>query len=537
MGKNYNLINSGEIAPYLAKFTNHNKDVERLLVVALGNALKKHAPAIRKVERLPPDAPDWLVKKWDDGKVWHEFFPRNDIRLPGRVAIVSRWLRDCLANKEDWLSKTDPKGRPTKLLKIGSLQQAYNMVEKYEQQVQSSNAPALRADISGKDVETVEQLTDDICVVQLLSEKALDREGRYLGHCVGCGKYDKGLHEKKYSFYSFRDKKNRPLMTLQVDYLSKRFIQCRTAGNKRAHGALLDHLNTFAQQMRISPSTTICDQYLYKDNMFLSEYYSLDDMEEISGSLFYSYPNRRISLAKTLHIAGTLGICGYPFKTISLPRKLYIAKNFVLSSNAFLKSIPKVMEVKGDFEIYYCDKIEKFTIPRLHSGKFSVSHCRGLRFVNGEALDMQTIFFEGCPLLERVPERMSADYVSFVGCDALQALPESLHSKNGLRLMHCGNVRELPDDMVIKGPITTEYGVFQTVDAFRKAFEAQKAGGERYWFMPLKKSSLFLVCLSLPRRNSTASTVPIGLRMRRSTHIFCSVSLSTRSSSFRVPDF
>jgi hypothetical protein len=34
-----------------------------------------------------------------------------------------------------------------------------------------------------------------------------------------------------------------------------------------------------------------------------------------------------------------------------------------------------------------------------------------------------------------------------------------------------------------------------------------------------------------------ASMVPIGFRMRRSTHIFDSVPRSTRSSSLRVPDF
>ena len=33
-----------------------------------------------------------------------------------------------------------------------------------------------------------------------------------------------------------------------------------------------------------------------------------------------------------------------------------------------------------------------------------------------------------------------------------------------------------------------------------------------------------------------ASTTPMGVRMRRSTHIFDRVSLSTRSSSLRVPD-
>src|SRR5215468_9855316 len=55
--------------------------------------------------------------------------------------------------------------------------------------------------------------------------------------------------------------------------------------------------------------------------------------------------------------------------------------------------------------------------------------------------------------------------------------------------------------------------------------------------MLLKKSALVFEPLSLSIRNSIASTTPMGMRMRRSTHIFDSVALSTSSSSLRVPDF
>ena len=51
------------------------------------------------------------------------------------------------------------------------------------------------------------------------------------------------------------------------------------------------------------------------------------------------------------------------------------------------------------------------------------------------------------------------------------------------------------------------------------------------------KNSLFdFVCLSLPSRNSIASTVPMGLRMRRRTNILVRIALSTSSSSLRVPE-
>src|SRR3546814_7966745 len=57
-----------------------------------------------------------------------------------------------------------------------------------------------------------------------------------------------------------------------------------------------------------------------------------------------------------------------------------------------------------------------------------------------------------------------------------------------------------------------------------------------YWFIDSKKSSLDLESFILSSRNSIASMVPICIRMRRSTHIFDNLLLSTSSSSLRVPD-
>mmetsp|Transcript_18535 Transcript_18535/g.30413 ORF Transcript_18535/g.30413 Transcript_18535/m.30413 type:complete len:412 (+) Transcript_18535:11784-13019(+) len=56
-------------------------------------------------------------------------------------------------------------------------------------------------------------------------------------------------------------------------------------------------------------------------------------------------------------------------------------------------------------------------------------------------------------------------------------------------------------------------------------------------FIESKKSAFVLVCFNLEIRNSIASVVPIGLRIRRSTKVLARSPLSTNRSSFRVPDF
>lgn len=55
-------------------------------------------------------------------------------------------------------------------------------------------------------------------------------------------------------------------------------------------------------------------------------------------------------------------------------------------------------------------------------------------------------------------------------------------------------------------------------------------------FIESKNSSFDLVWRSLSSRNSMASTVPIGLRIRRRTYIFLSWIGDTSNSSFRVPE-
>ena len=75
----------------------------------------------------------------------------------------------------------------------------------------------------------------------------------------------------------------------------------------------------------------------------------------------------------------------------------------------------------------------------------------------------------------------------------------------------------------------------------RRAWAADRAAGARgrragQEFIESQNSALLLVTRILSVRNSIASIVPIGERIRRSTHMRESVPRSTSSSSLRVPD-
>ena len=54
--------------------------------------------------------------------------------------------------------------------------------------------------------------------------------------------------------------------------------------------------------------------------------------------------------------------------------------------------------------------------------------------------------------------------------------------------------------------------------------------------MESKNSEFVFVDFNLSKRNSIASVVPMGISIRRRTHIFDKLALSTNSSSLRVPE-
>jgi len=76
----------------------------------------------------------------------------------------------------------------------------------------------------------------------------------------------------------------------------------------------------------------------------------------------------------------------------------------------------------------------------------------------------------------------------------------------------------------------------QGIEMFFFAFDSRRADRGGYLFIDSRNSLLVLVFLILSIRNSMLSTVDRGLKTFRRIHILFKSSLSTRSSSLRVPD-
>ena len=127
-----NLVNPESIRTYINKFAIVGNDVDPklggYLLTALERPISKHERVMRRLDKLSDNPPEWLTKKWNETTAFHEFKP--DYALDEIVQRIKDWIRGAIGRGDEWLTRTDAVGRPLKLLKLGSLDQALLEVDK-----------------------------------------------------------------------------------------------------------------------------------------------------------------------------------------------------------------------------------------------------------------------------------------------------------------------------------------------------------------------------------------------------------------------
>ena len=174
----FNVINPDTIRPYLSKFSNSDPVIANLLAIALEKPLKKRAENISRIDTLPENAPPWLVKKWSSGGPWHIFDPKKDIRLAYKIGHITDWIVASKNKNAEWLECVDNQGRPLKLLKIGSIEQAVYEADKAMKIAAQSMS---KEEIAGSTVDVLE-FKNGFKFVELLTPQSLDRGN---GMCDG----------------------------------------------------------------------------------------------------------------------------------------------------------------------------------------------------------------------------------------------------------------------------------------------------------------------------------------------------------------
>lgn len=316
----FNVINSDDIGNYLHSFTKyaeglHDERISSLLKLALEKPLHKHVQNICPVVALPNNPPEWLVQKWNEKAALHQFVP--DQALGIQVEKVKNWLQQAIVRGEEWLKRTDEKGRPLKLLKIGSVEQVLREVEKHERKIHQDASARNDSDfffekeILDCDIQIVMRFPDGYRFVQLLTAEALDRETVQMQHCLGNGWYDSTLKttdpNSSLVVYSLRDAHNKPHMTIEIDTVYKTVMQCKGKQNKWPSRQYIPYLEGLLSRSSLSVTSRIVDIGMVYHEGRLLNVHELPENFVIKGPLDLRQ-GFAFELPKNLTIEGVLSI-------------------------------------------------------------------------------------------------------------------------------------------------------------------------------------------------------------------------------------
>lgn len=244
----FNVINPEAVEAYLAPFANGDERIGFLLTSSLRKVLLRRAENIAEVTTIPADAPEWLHAKWETGKPWHRFETRKDPRLAGKILYIAQWLEKVIAVSPEWLSRTDEKGRPRKLMQLKTIDQ---FMEEANRNIIEMKKSDCMFDKEG-DIQDIMTFADGFKIVRMRTPGALDREGCWLKHCIGDGQYDAQIASNEWRFYSLRDKKNKPLATFKVYYPDRSISDLSATSNNLIPAACSPYIFAFCKQFNLN---------------------------------------------------------------------------------------------------------------------------------------------------------------------------------------------------------------------------------------------------------------------------------------------
>ncbi|TAL34085.1 MAG: hypothetical protein EPN97_08665 [Alphaproteobacteria bacterium] len=438
-----NLIDPSEISHFLRLQAEGDAELAGWLELALSKSLRRRERSASEILDLPPDAPEWLRRKWNDGGPFHCFRP--DAELADHVRHVRDWLVAARAENAPFLKRVNAQGQPLKLLNL-DLAAACHAADKYFERL-NRLAPGAEADDGH--AATVMNFAGGYRIVQMLTPEALRVEGRKMGTCVGT--QGGRLLSGEATFYSLRDGRNEPhatLARLKTNVLS----ECKGRHNRPVLAKYLPPIMSFLREMKIS-----LQRYSRDLNNLL---------QDTSGELHIL-----TSLPSTFAWRDSLEIrdnddLGH------LPLDLTVQGNFMLHGCHHLKDMGHWLTVAGNLEVRGCPRLHALARDTKIGGSLMLDDC-GIERLSHNLSIRDSLIISRCPRLIEIPPPLQVDHSLVLRhCPGLSKLPEGLMAGRDLEITRCPHLLRLPDNFRVGGRIVTDLGVFTNADSARAAFAA-----------------------------------------------------------------
>ncbi len=396
----FNVINEDDVRRFLQQ---GDLVSASLLLQCAYRGLLCEPAALEEVGDYPRDPPPWLTpERFRSRGPFHRFVATPEI--VDKIEKLKRWLREAIRRKENWLEERDENGRVRRLKNIGKLAQALDKMEKdMRRWKQVSNSHRLGPGFDEPHIEAVLKLEDGFTWVKLNTPEALRWEGRMMEHCVGSDLYARALEWGIAEFYSLRDVRGRPHVTLEV--CDRKIQQCSGQGNcipgdfLPAIDALriAKHWNRPAVEGMRRPSRRRCR--LYADAC-------LDEERTVAGNWDLKASADVIRLPRVLKVEGTLDLSQSQNFT-ALPEILLVEGNLRLAGCANLRIMPRWMWVEGDIDMTNCSAVKALPVDCGLGGSLDLTGCSALRSLPA-ALNVEgCLILDGCTGLMHIPRSVS----------------------------------------------------------------------------------------------------------------------------------
>lgn len=187
------------------------------------------------------------------------------LRTTGQKAIKTKLLQErVLSEIEHILDFLVSSAAPKRLQKM-----SYADAKRKAQEWAESNKKKGRGLVdSPEDIETIHDFLDGTKIVRLKTKKAFQREGFMMNHCVGGYSPD----STNQNIYSYRDAKNMPHATFEVQKANNEIVQIKGKGNGAIHPKYIHPILAFLKSigMDIRPNDMVNLGYHHLPNEHLS---------------------------------------------------------------------------------------------------------------------------------------------------------------------------------------------------------------------------------------------------------------------------
>jgi hypothetical protein len=323
-----NIVDSGPIGTWLEHIARERDPDNReifsdLLIRALKKPLLRHEASAEALIAPPPDAPRWLVNKWDTAGPFHRFSPDRDPELQEKARHIMDWLASAYYNKAPFLEQLDPRRVPYALAGLKTVDEAYAKANEYFGGINKKFMKSATAHKAAEGTQTVMELSDGARIVELTTTDALKLEGADMGHCLGGGSYDKDVRSGRVKIYSLRDRNNAPHVTFEVKAKGNILLQCKGKEDEPPVARYMPYVEAFARARNFRLAEAPRFMHLLQDK---------------SGAIHSIF-----SLPEGLTIPGSLDLSETPIAL--LPKNLKVEGGFLDLTNTLITRLPEGLQV------------------------------------------------------------------------------------------------------------------------------------------------------------------------------------------------